>query len=484
MRNRAVSHLLILASLFSGAVRAELCVLQPAESLIVDQSSAEPELAPVRTGSLYESIQRIAGSRTLKFVLALDERARQLSGSKDPVCLLLAREDGGFARTGYWRVGAEGREFINAPYIDMVVDDASLVDGSFEETFAHEMGHVLLGRVFPNLPDGYSRTPHRVTALTDRVTAFDEGFAIHFQGLARAISDNRALTVFGPGNVTRPFVAFWSSSVESSWRVHGMQSNTFALQQLEYQGTAGETPNVDTSTLYDAGNLKSPEQMLASEGVVATFFYRFLVHSGQDDAQLIGRYERLLATLHKLSSSGKHLLASPWPLLVSVYAAENKSEANDIYGAFVETTYGAALDSELREVSQRLARVGRGGDLPTFVGLLEQARNRVKSDVESLVGGDIGASHGMGPEIWVKWPGKDVSEERRWFDVNTATYHHLVRAGVPEKSAARIIGVRAAGFPFTSIEDVVDRCKLAEYVAGQLREGARAALRDGPIKRY
>jgi len=82
--------------------------------------------------------------------------------------------------------------FGTRPYVNLVVDQQSLVD-ALRGSLRTRNGHLFLRRLVPRLPNGLSRTPHSSLAVTDYPTAFDEGFAIHFQGLARYLTQNAKL---------------------------------------------------------------------------------------------------------------------------------------------------------------------------------------------------------------------------------------------------------------------------------------------------
>lgn len=157
--------------------------------------------------------------------------------------------------------------------MDLVVDEDTVANGGFEEIFTHEMGHVFLRRLFPRLPFGYSRTPHHRFSVTDYPTAFDEGFATHFQPLVRRLTRNAALRDEDLGLASRPLVPYWLSNLDRSARTDGVRRNWF----VQLQAPLGRAGSAERSMLFDIEQLKNSNQMLASEGVVATLFYRWLV---------------------------------------------------------------------------------------------------------------------------------------------------------------------------------------------------------------
>ncbi len=165
-----------------------LLILEPAlagaqpRTLPAPTGAPAPLLRPLR-GALAEALGRDARRGTIAFILELDARAQRLAatGPPHPTVLLVSQEEGGFARRGFWLERSGGPPAWHPePYVNMVIDADSVRSGEFEEIFAHESGHVLLRRLLPRLPSGYSRTRHGSLVVTDYPTAFDEGFAIHF----------------------------------------------------------------------------------------------------------------------------------------------------------------------------------------------------------------------------------------------------------------------------------------------------------------
>lgn len=104
----------------------------------------------------------------------------------EPMYLLLSNQEGGFARFGFWLRDQRGKQrLVLSDYVDLVVNENSLKSGDFEETFPHELGHIILRRLLGNIERGPSRKMHMSMTVTDYPNAFDEGYAIHFQPLAR-----------------------------------------------------------------------------------------------------------------------------------------------------------------------------------------------------------------------------------------------------------------------------------------------------------
>ncbi|HEX5765170.1 MAG TPA: hypothetical protein VFY27_06355, partial [Woeseiaceae bacterium] len=152
--------------------------------------------------SLRGSLARLFESGFPRAMLALDQLARDIEGAPEGECsqianqalIYLSLEDGGYARKGFWfSEGDAEPQFCDLHFVDLTADADAIDDGSVEELLAHEMAHVWLRRLVGELPPGASRAFHSAFAVTDYVTAFDEGFAMAMQPLAERYSHTDAL---------------------------------------------------------------------------------------------------------------------------------------------------------------------------------------------------------------------------------------------------------------------------------------------------
>ena len=484
-------HLVLLLCLVCTPIgAAELGVLAP---VVVDgqplmnrdaKKREVPVVTRVTSGTLYEQLQKEAREGFTATVLALDDLAQRRSGTAAaPTWLYLAVEDGGFARAGFWLRDERGEHFVPDAFVDLVVDADTVANGGFEEIFAHEMGHVFLRRLFPSLPFGYSRTPHMSLAITDYPTAFDEGFATHFQPLVRRLTHNDALRDEDLGLTAKPFVPYWLSNLDRSARTDGVRRNWFVQLQAP-QGSAG---SAERSTLFDIERLKNGNQMLASEGVVATLFYRWLVPGPGDQRALLERYGRMFDALAALDKR-KPGPDSPLMLqLVDSYRALFPQESERMLTILLDTTYGATADRTLTPAVESVAARGRSGDLETFVGELTGSRKAFSNLRDSALKDPATAGAALGPNIWLLSDtpmGGPDRNARTAINLNTAERDDLMKLpGIDAPSADKLLESRRREGLFRSLEDFSARAGLNAEVKGKLAAMASAMQRAGVYSR-
>ncbi|HKS57111.1 MAG TPA: hypothetical protein VJS12_17575 [Steroidobacteraceae bacterium] len=481
---------LLLLVLCAPAAAAELGVLAPVivdgqPLMKVDSKNRQvPVVTRVTSGPLYEQLQKEAREGFTATVLALDELAQRRSGTAPvPTWLYLAVEDGGFARVGFFLREERGERFVPDAYVDLVVDEDIVANGGFEEIFAHEMGHVFLRRLFPSLPPGYSRTPHMSLAITDYPTAFDEGFATHMQPLVRRLTRNAALHDEDLGLTSKPFVPYWLSNLDRSARTDGVRRNWF----VQLQAPQGSAASAEHSTLFDIERLKNGNQMLASEGVVATLFYRWLVPGPADERALLERYGKMFDAFAALE---KRKPGPDSPLMIQLvdsYRALFPQESDRMLTVLLETTYGATADASLTPTVESVAARGRSGDIETFVGELTPARKSFAKLRESVLKDPATAGAALGPNLWLlsdtPMGGPDKNAKTA-INLNTAERDDLLKLpGIDAGSADKLLQSRRRDGLFRSLDDVVARAQVSEPAKQRLVEMMSGMQRAGVYSR-
>jgi len=228
----------------------------------------------------------------------------------EPAYVLLSSRQGGFAREGFFLDNVEKRA---VGYVDVHQDwPISGTFGSIDQIVPHELAHVLRRQLVGELAEGGTNQVHALGVRTDRVVAFNEGFAEHLQAIAfdesadvpqlAALAADEDLLAVVHDHLARyrqelvarlaisppmrmGFVA-WYSNDEDVLRYHGVKNNWFAREvDMPAHLLRGVDPYrayLLESVLLGAtdGPAKPLPRMLATEGVVASLFYRWAMHAG------------------------------------------------------------------------------------------------------------------------------------------------------------------------------------------------------------
>ncbi|MFL6603860.1 MAG: hypothetical protein ACJ8R9_21380 [Steroidobacteraceae bacterium] len=476
-----VALLLVVLLAWNGwAYSASLGVLVPVRqgdenaSKVGAGGIAMPILQAAPDSTLRQALLKESARGTVAFALKLDEQAQRAAGQAvQPTWLMLTDEDGGFAKRGFWLRESGGDRFVDQPYVALVVDAGSVADGSFEEIFAHELGHVLLRRLIPRLPAGMSRLPHGSLTVTDEPTAFDEGFAIHFQPLSRILTVNAALKAHDDGLGDKPFTSLWQSNVDGTLRVDGVRRNWFIHRQLLPPGDDDAAARRANSSAFDVGALKNGNQMMASEGVAATLFYRTLAPHPS-----VARYVSLFRALKHLNprdlQPDSHLL----PLLAQSWIAIDPQQGARFARILVETTYGATVESALPRATTALAQVGRIGGQEVFVQQLKSVRAQMGAITGRVEREPATLSAALGPALWL------ATSQSLILNVNTAETEQFFALDPSLADwAEKIVVEREARGPYGSLVDLTQRVRLPAALATGLGDMAAGALTLGTYPR-
>lgn len=299
---------------------ATIVILVPVLAGISGTAAGQPLLAILQeTGQMREGLpvyeihpddRRIAAAlsdglsghllqlyRSTQLFLNLQEEA-----PPEPAYLLLSGNQGGFPRFGFF-LGDQDKRGVG--YVDL--HRSSPLHGRFgalDQIFPHELAHVIVQQLAGPSPPGGSGRVHAIAVRTDQITAFQEGFAEHFQALAvedpeadpstGALAGNSAEREWMERNLDgyrREMSAFWSPATrhrlgfplwfgrcERALRYFAVKANAFAhAPQVPDRLLGSHSGYLLESVL--PGSLESPlktsAQMLASEGVISALFYRW-----------------------------------------------------------------------------------------------------------------------------------------------------------------------------------------------------------------
>ena len=369
----------------------------------------------------------------------------------------------------------------------------------------HEYGHVMMFALLtaepPEHPPGL---PHTTGAITDDVTAFSEGWGIHFEtlvgdrpelGPARARLHRDVFPVAGPlSQGDSLFEAKDLLNYAQSYRRHvAVKENRFAfLPRVQPELALKGTPSAEdllarwTDTTTDPARLRTLEQMVASEGLVASLFYRLATAgspAGSDD--LSG--DRPLPDPARYAAFFEAFARLTWradaPSILEflgrlIEAEEDPDERRRIARTALEVFhYVGFVDGAARSHAEAHA-AGHRMDMGSFRALLEPLTEARTTAIEALVVDPGTLATAAGPEIWVQLPEIriglptfGIEPARVIIDLNTAPEEHLmVLPGVDWPLADRIAAARLER-PFASLDEAIERLSLAPETAETIRDG-------------
>jgi hypothetical protein len=516
-KHMAALHILIVVTLCpfhkalatqEGAIVAA-GILQPAtdaQGRILEATAPDGKAYPVfrspQDSQLVQHVREVLQNSYAQQVLRLDRYARNLllhepgRGAEqrltEPMYLLLSGEEGGFARYGFWLQDQSGaKRLVLAGYVDLVVDEEDIDSGNLEEIFSHELGHLILSSLLGEIHAGLSRKMHQSMTVTDYPTAFDEGYAEHFQPLVRDASVNPYLRELNKGATAADLNLLWLSRLDQQMRTDGVKRNLFIHRKA--LPTAAPQPDPDryqlfldseTSPDFLSDELKNAQEMMACEGVIATLFYRFvnddrlrnryreagfyqpfLTPGDSEIRNAISPYEnvnlKLFTAMRKVAAQSVN---THQPLIVEIvdaYASLFPEEAEAIYGVFLRTTHGVTASQELATAFEGAASAGRRGDIEAFRQRSAAAFALLKATTEQVAHGKLALGANLGPELWVLNSGFKIApaiwERDRTLpltlNLNTATEAELMTLpGVDLATAQRLVAERRARGFFNSLD--------------------------------
>jgi hypothetical protein len=429
-----------------------------------------------------------------------------------PMYLLMSNDEGGFARFGFWLQEASGkRRLVMAGYVDLVVgNDCS--QGCIDGIFSHELGHLILQALLGNFHEGPSRKMHQSMTVTDYPTAFDEGYAEHFQALASDLHTTKL-----PGDtIATDFDLFWVSAADGQLRTEGVRRNLFIHRKPLPEIAFDSKPDLyrlfldaETLTAFLPTELKNGQQMMASEGVISTLFYRmvndeqlrshyrepsfyrpFLQGDAAQPEKTISPYENVNLKLFAAMTELRGLKSDQPPMirLVEYYAKLFPDEARRIYGDFIATTWGATASPQLASELVRLASDGARGDRIAFQ---KDDTSAFSSTIGEVTDGKRALDGNLGPELWLvnsqfKIASPVWGTDRRvplTINLNTATEPELMTIpGMDLVAARKIIAARSAQGFFRNVNEL--KSIVSPEIMLRLNSMSEEMRRLPPYQRY
>lgn len=317
-------------------------------------------------------------------------------------------------------------------------DDLSA--SGIEHIFGHELSHLWLHRMGYDAARSRSNRFHTVTAITDSYLAFAEGFAEHLE----ILSAERMGTLNVDALYDRGYdVGAWLCLRDEALRIHGVRENRFlylpALPEEDEDDYAALHAAHNTSSSVMPERLKNGAQAIASEGLIASFFYRVLrcdallnaplpdaLRSALPDTACAQEALLLkeLCALSRVRMDSAHLLTD----FVAAYGACFPQEREAMLRVFAEVTELVTVSRDAPAVFGSLYRIGRQGDVTAFKEALSQANAFKEQVMDGLLSGALPLDGAVSPALWMEgdkairpmpWDTEHLEPLR--FGVNTAT---------------------------------------------------------------
>lgn len=403
--------------------------------------------------------------------------------ARAPETLVIAVEaDAASTGQGYrLREGTSWEVWPHAPYLSL-----SEEANRFSAILLHESGHadlVLLTGGKPLPGRSIASIPHAATALTDRTTAFAEGFAIALEAVLaqRAVAPDlharfwHGELQFGvmssmQGEYFRPSAGL-AAYAQPSARHQEIRDNLFAFVSA-FRGPDYLRAQLDPAR--DLASLRDANQILQSEGFVASVFYALLMRGAAPDAErLRTRLGALMPALKEVLDRAR--LEPDTPLLVETVgslARRVPAERREILATVLDLSRGVLVDPRAGAMWRR-----------HYLAALRQQLDQLELDdinaarrrwLETAQADPTVLASRLGPqvpcvvgEVVVSLPGMDV-EAPLGFDLNTAE-EGVLRCvpGISDEEVARWLAERERA-PFLSAADFRARVSLRPQVTAKL----------------
>ncbi len=433
---------------------------------------------------------RLLDNDAARWALDLYARARLIAAAREgagvqPAAYTIAIvPDGGNSAVGYrLRTTAGIEDHPRAAYIRLGPEG-----WRFSTMFLHETGHVALamlagGREIPRRE--IAAIPHTVAALTDRGTAFDEGFAISLETLVAHVSAapdvrrqyRHPQFLFGTAAGMRGEY-YWPSAdvltfAQPHARYRAVRDNAFAFAPAFKQP---DYLRVQVETSRDYASVRDADQLLASEGFYASFFFSVLVRGERSPSEDTVRFRQnaVLSTLAEAFATLPFTPEEPFLLhFLTTYKRVRPADWGEVLDVFLDLSHGVFVDAGaaalwnghyLAALDLDLAHLDRER--------IDEARGRW----HAAAAADPKVLYALlGPQLRCEVAGREVklvglgSDRPLSLDVNTAE-EGVIRLvpGITEVEVASWRAQRALA-PFASVADFRKRSGLSAIVLSGLK---------------
>ena len=351
---------------------------------------------------------------------------------------------------------------------------------AFVNTLLHETGHVVMAMLAGGRQlDGkdVSAIPHTTAALSDRGTAFSEGYAIHLETLAAHLNHDpytheryhRGQVLFGGEGSFKTAEYFHQSHDLATFsqtvaRYLEVRDNGYAFEPA-FQGP--DYLRVQMEKARDFAAVRNANQLLQSEGFYASFFFLWTIRGASvpQESAVAERERRIMVAMRAMFDENDWDSSSPWLIrLVTAYIKQFPEQKTALADALDDLSHGVFVDPDAARVWKdhylgALHLDKQGMNVEAITALRKKWRESVVADPRVLYSR-------VGPELPCTLPGSKVrlaafeEDSPVVFDLNTAPAGILrLVPGITEPEITSWIEQRGKR-PFSSIDDFKTRVGL------------------------
>jgi len=283
---------------------------------------------------------------------------------------------------------------------------------SFGDTLLHETGHVAMAMLAGGRQhegSDLASIPHSTAALSNRATAFSEGYAIHWEAVGAHYATSAAArqrfhregVVFGDG----PYQAvefFRGASDLASYsqnvsRYLDVRENHFSFEPA-FKGP--DYLRVQLEKARDFASIRDAGALVQSEGFVASAFFLWMIRGAAKPSEeiLAQREERAMRAMREVFDSVEAKPETPWLLEWAIaYMRLFPEEKSAMTDALLDLSHGAFADRTAAEMWRKhyLATLQidqKQMDLPGIMSARKKWRDQIAGDPRLLLAQ-------LGPEL-------------------------------------------------------------------------------------
>ncbi len=313
-----------------------------------------------------QAVNKLLKQSFMKHSLHLYQEALKYTDTQEDTFYLSFKKGSGcYGRIGFYLMsGNQLIDMRSSAYIEL--DEDMLTDNpghlqSITQIFAHEMGHILLGcttKKYRN-PQSYSFDMHYSNVITEYSTAFNEGFAEHFEIIARKYEPNKQIKnqIVEDMKIKKKKVSAILPRVKRDFNLplrlnfyRGMsliwldQQEAIKRDELVLKGMCiykndyQKFNDIEKTLLYrnmglgqDLKNKRSLTQALSTESVVSRFF---VLLEEENKLDLKNHYDKIFKVFHSyITEEGSSLIE-----FINGYIKEYPDEEQVLHKVFKSAT--------------------------------------------------------------------------------------------------------------------------------------------------